>query len=106
MTFRSLYVEEHPDRASATAPYDIGSAGAAPLFCFLDAYTWPASALAFAREHDLHTDYVDNCWLLVAVDATMLRAFLQTGVGADPNVPNIIARVRDHHWYVINEEEF
>ena len=107
MTFRSLYVEEHPSRTSATRPYDRATHKfGAPLFRSLDAHTWPTSARAFAREHQLHTDYVDNCWLLVAVDAPMLRRFLRTGETSDPHVSVIIEQVKDDHWYVINEEEF
>ena len=104
MTYRSLFVEEHPSRESATAPYELGRD--APLFCRLNPYTWPISALIFAREHQLHTDYVDNCWVLVAVDATMLRSFLGAGAGGDADVQSTIARVNDNRWYVINEEEF
>ncbi len=63
-------------------------------------------ALAFAREHELHTDYVDNCWALVALDAKMLRKFLNTGCNRDSDVPGILDRVNDDYWYVINEEEF
>ena len=106
MTFRSLFVEEHPDRASATSPYDIMAKRDAPLFCSLNAYTWPMSAAYFASEHELHTDYVDNCWLLVAMDGTMLKRFLRTGEEADRDVPVILERVKDDHWYVVNEEEF
>jgi len=107
MTFRSLFVEEHPSQASATTPYvDWASKPDVPLFCSLNAYTWPTSAWGFAREHNLHMDYVDNCWLLVAVDAEMLRKFLNAGRTEDADVPGILERVTDDHWYVINEEEF
>lgn len=106
MTYRSLFVEECPDRASATLPYDILLPFNRPVLCFLDARAWPISALTLARDYDLHTDYVDNCWLLVAVDAAMLRQFLHAGEAVDPNVPNILKRIKDDHWYVINEEEF
>ncbi len=106
MTFRSLYVEEHADQASATTPHVSGSPRAASLFCSLNAYTWPISALFFADEHDLHTDYVDNCWALVAMDGKKLRLFLKAGAEVDRDVPGILERVRDDRWYVINEEEF
>lgn len=106
MTYRSLFVQECPDRASATAPYVRMSPPNRPLFCFLDAHAWPISASTFAHERNLHTDYVDNCWLLVAVDAVRLRTFLRTGEAVDPNVPDILTRIKDDRWYVINEEEF
>ena len=106
MTYRSLFIEEHPDRASATILYDSKLKRGAPLFCFLNAQTWPTSALAFAEEHELHVDYVDNCWLLVALDAAKLRLFLSGGQASDPNVAAILERVKDDHWYVVNEEEF
>jgi len=104
MTYRSLYVQEHPDEASATAPYLF--ANQAPVFCWLNAQTWPAPAWAFAREHDLHVDYVDNCWMLVALNGSMLKRFLRAGQAADPNVSAILERVQEDRWYVINEEEF
>jgi hypothetical protein len=51
MTYRSIIVEEHPTRESATAPYVVG--GPTKLgcsrFCSLNAYTWPVSASAYAR---------------------------------------------------------
>ncbi|MBA3510460.1 hypothetical protein [Sphingomonas sp.] len=107
MTYQSLFVEEHPNRDSATARCgDGGPQTDAPVFCWLEARAWPASALVFAREHNLHTGYVDNCWLLVALDAQTLREFLNAGREVDGNVPAILDRVNDHHWYVINEEEF
>jgi hypothetical protein len=108
MTYRSLFVDEHPSRESATAPYVIGApfSPGVSRFCSLNAYTWPVSAEAFAREHDLHTDYVDNCWVLIALDATLLRAFLGSGSDVDPCVHSIIARTDDDRWYVITEEEF
>ena len=106
MTYRSLFVEEHPDQASATAPHDTMAGRNARLFCTLNAYTWPQSAWAFARELSLHTDYVDNCWLLVALDGPMLTQFLRAGQTSDPNVLDVLARVKVDGWYVINEEEF
>jgi len=106
MTYRSLFVEEHPNRVSATIPHDTKVGRNAPLFCWLDTDTWPISALAFAEEHNLHIDYVDNCWLLVALDAATLKQFLRAGQSSDSNVAAILERVKDEHWYVINEEEF
>jgi len=82
MTFRSLFVQEYPDKASATMPYS-SSNPQVPVFCSLNAYTWPAPAWAFAREHKQHVDYVDNCWLLVALDGSMLKHFLRGGARAD-----------------------
>ncbi len=106
MTYRSLFIQEHPNEASATTPYDTMSKRDAPLLCFLDADTWPISALGFAHENELHIDYVDNCWLLVALDAAMLKRFLRAGQASDFNVAAILERVKNDHWYVINDEEF
>ena len=106
MTYRSLFVEEYPSGVSATIPHDTKVGRNASLFCWLDADTWPISALAFGQANKLHIDYVDNCWLLVALDAAMLKRFLSAGQTSDPNVSGILERVKDDHWYVINEEEF
>ena len=86
MTFRSLFVQEHPNRASATEPYSSHNEQA-PVFCSLQAYTWPTSAKGFADEHKLHVDYVDNCWLLIALDGSMLKRFLRAGAAVDSDVP-------------------
>lgn len=104
MTFRSLFIEEHDDRDSAVAAYVTGAAYR--VFGRLDAYGWSNPAWAFAREHGLAVDYVDNAWLRVAVDAAMLRGFLQGGAESDAGAVELIGRVADGRWYVINEEEF
>jgi hypothetical protein len=101
MTYRTLFVVEYPDRESATAPYDREAANQAPTF-FLDTDNW-GSALWFAKERNLPVDYVDNCWLLVPVNATLAREFLSMVTEADSAV---IERIDDERWYGINEEEF
>lgn len=100
MTYRTLFVVEYPDRESATAPYDREAANQAPIF-FLDADKSWGSAHWFAKERNLPVDYVDNCWLLVPVNATLAREFLSMADRAD-----LIERIDDERWYVINEEEF
>lgn len=104
MTYRSLIVEEHETRESATAVFVAG--GHYKIFALLNAFTWPSPAWAFARDNDLSTDYVDNCWLRVALDAHTLRGFLALGAKTELNIGELIDRVENGHWYVINEEEF
>lgn len=101
MTFTSFFIEDHPDRESALAPFRSGADYR--LFPLLQSISMP-SVWATAREHALPVDYVDNCWMRVAVDADMLRLFL--GTNGDPNAAQAIERVEDDHWYVLNEEEF
>ena len=55
--------------------------------------------------HDLPIDYVDNCWLRVAMDSTLLRLFLRSGPASDL-VARLLDKVDDRKWYVVNEEEF
>lgn len=100
MTYKSLFIQEYPDRESATGPYDRDAANQAPTF-FLDARNLWGSAGRFAQERNLPVDYVDNCWLLVPVSAALAREFLSMSDRAD-----LVDRIQDEHWYVINEEEF
>lgn len=104
MTYRSLVIEEHPDRQSAARTYVAGEN--APKFCTLNAYTWPAPAWKFAEENKLEVSSVNNCWLRLPIDGPSLRLFLAKGVGSNPEVGELLDRVNDAHWYVINDEEF
>lgn len=104
LTYQSLTIEEHADEDSAVAAYSLDAAR--PTFCSLNAYTWPRSAWAFARDKNLPVSCVDNCWIRIAVDAPRLRDFLNTGILADPSVKELFGRIREDRWYVINEEEF
>ena len=100
MTYKSLFIQEYPDRESATAPYDLKAANPAPTF-YLDARNSWGSAARFAHERELPVEYVDNCWLLVPVSAALARDFLSMADRAD-----LIEHIQDARWYVINEEEF
>lgn len=104
MTFRSLFIEEHENQASALEPYVTGKDYA--LCGSLNAYSWTASAWSFATTHNLPIDYVDNCWLRVAMDSAFLRRFLQSGSGGDSIPALLIAKIDERKWYVVNEEEF
>jgi len=106
VTYRSLFIDEYPDRASAEAPYDRLKSVEHTTFCSLQAYTWPFSAQGFAEAWKLPVDYVDNAWLLVPVSPELARKFLRTGANIDPDIPGLIERINDDKWYVINEEEF
>jgi len=53
----------------------------------------------------LHVDYVDNCWILVALDGSMLQRFLHAGQAADPMSRLFLGRVEEDRWYVINQED-
>jgi hypothetical protein len=104
MTYRSLVIEEHRDAASAQAPYVLGVNH--PPFGSLNAYTWRVSAEAFAAVHSLTIDYIDNCWVRVALPASLLRIFLEEGGAGDPHAPDLVSRIVDSRWFVITEEEF
>lgn len=104
MTFRSLFLEEHNDEGSARKTYDPRASSSVAVD--LNAYTWPNSALAFAELHDLPVDYVDNAWLRVVVSAPMARRFLESGTPDKQEAHNLVDRIRDGCWYVVNEEEF
>ena len=104
MTYRSLIIEEHLDAASASALYTVGANGR--RFGSLNAYTWTLSAAAFAKTHNLATDYVDNCWARVALPAALLKAFLEQGRAGDPDSHRLVDRIVEGRWFVINEEEF
>lgn len=104
MTYKSLTIEEHSDQQSATAAYR--NNGDYKRFASLNAFTWPGSAWSFAQDNNLAVDYVDNCWLRVAVNAQGLREFLGIGGGNHPEAFGALEKVCDGYWYVINEEEF
>ena len=103
MTFMSLFVEQHDTEASAQEAHVTGRNYS--VCSSLDAYSSTASVSSFAATHDLPIDYVDNCWLRVAMDSTLLRLFLHGGPGSD-QVARLLDRVDDRKWYVVNEEEF
>jgi hypothetical protein len=104
MTYQSLVIEEYPDAASAKATYVLGASN--PPFGSLNAYTWPLSARTFAAAHGLTVDYVDNCWVRVAMPAPLFRIFLEEGGAGDPHAPSLTSRIVDGRWFVINEEEY
>ncbi|MEO5938317.1 MAG: hypothetical protein ABIQ43_04835 [Sphingomonas sp.] len=104
MTFRSLTIEKHHSQAEATKAYSFEHK---PNFLgSLNAYAWPASAVGFANACDLPIDYVDNCWVRVAVNGASLREFLQLGRAVDPAASEMPNNLNDDDWYVIQEEEF
>lgn len=103
MTFMSLFVEQHDTEASAREAHVTGREYA--VCGSLDARSWTSPVSSFAAAHDLPIDYVDNSWLRVAMDATTLRQFLNSGPASDP-VASLLDRVDDRKWYVVNEEEF
>lgn len=104
LTFRSLFIEEHATRESALTPYVTG--GAYMVIAWLNAVTWRANSVVFAREGGFPIDYVDNCWSRVAFSGTDLRHFLQMGAAGDPAAARLLKFLGDQKWYVINEEEF
>lgn len=104
MTYQSLTIEEHSNQRTATAAYRYD--GEYKAFASLNAFTWPGSALSFAEDNDLAVDYVDNCWLRVAMNAENMRKFLSVGAECHPEAFGTIEKVCDDCWYVINEEEF
>ena len=103
MTFMSLLVEQHDTEASAREAHVTAREYA--VCGSLDAWSWTASVSSFAATHGLPIDYVDNCWLRVAMDSTLLRLFLHSGPASD-QVTRLLDRVDDRKWYVVNEEEF
>ena len=101
LTFTSFFIEDHSNRESALEPHRHGADYR--LFPLVQSIDLP-TVWATAREHALPVDYVDNCWIRVAVDAPMLRRFL--AAKGDPKAAQAIARIEDDHWYVLNEEEY
>lgn len=72
----------------------------------LNAYTWPADSMNFARERGLPIGYVDNCWSRVALSGADLREFLKLGAAGDQAATNLLKSLVNDDWYVINDEEF
>ena len=104
MTFRSLTVEAHSDRESAHAPFAFGIEGT--LIASLNAYTFPKSAVVYAKEQGLNIDYVDNCWACVAMDGLTLKGFLAFGRDTELDLELLTAKIDEAGWYVVTEEEF
>ena len=101
MTFKSLFIESHPNRESAHATYVPGVSVNRQVVCSLNAYTFPASAVRFATEHGLTVDYVDNAWARIALNGCLLKRFLAYGGETEP-----VAHIDEQGWYVLTEEEF
>ena len=83
------------------APY---SRSPAPLLKLMDSLRW-GSLGGFAAERGLHVEYVDNCWIRVAVDSGQLREFLTHAARLD-DAAQLATVVPPKRWFVINEEEF
>ncbi len=101
MTFRSTFVEIHSSRDSAVEPYCRSDV---PLLKLMDSLTW-GSLASFAGKHCLHVEYVDNCWIRVAVDNVQLSKFLTNAAGLKDE-SQLATEVPLGKWFVINEEEF
>ena len=104
MTFRSLTVEAPSDRESAHAPFALGMEGT--LIASLNTYTFPKSAVVYAKEHGLHIDYIDNCWACVAIDGLTLKGFLAFGRDTELDLELLTDKIDEAGWYVVTEEEF
>lgn len=72
----------------------------------LDADRWNHPVARFAREQALAADYIDNCWVRVAMNADQLRRFLLQPDTPPPEAVALLSRLRDDRWYVVSEEEF
>lgn len=102
MTFRSMFIEQYASRESATAPF--ASEQDHELFGRLDDAA--GSLWGYAKANNLEPDYVDNCWMRVAVDAAGLRRFLEYALPHVPHPKNLLELIEDDKWFVINDEEF
>ena len=76
------------------------------VFASLNAYTFPKSAMVFAKEHDLVVGHVDGAWARVALSGQHLSQFLAFGADTECDLPDLCAKVKLDGWYVINDEEF
>ena len=103
MTYISNWIE----KLDVTADHDSGSKIFAkdlpqPLSRF-----GPYELADWAKDRGLSIEYVDNCWVRVAVTGQDLIAFLAKHYGADhPFVLETRARVSGPCRYVIVAEEF
>lgn len=104
MTFKSLIIESHRSRESAHADYVPGVNF--PVFCSLNAFTFPKSAEVFATEHSLAIYYVDNAWARVAINGHLLKQFMAFGARTEIGLDAHLANIQEKGWYVINDEEF
>lgn len=102
MTFRSMFIEQYASRESATAPFASGQDH--ELFGRLNDAA--GTLWSFAKSNKLEPDYVDNCWMRVAVDAAGLRRFLELSLARAPRASELLMLVPDGKWFVINDEEF
>lgn len=102
MPFRSLFIEQYESRESATAPFASGNDD--QLFGRLNDAA--GTLWSFAKSNKLEPDYVDNCWMRVAVDAAGLRRFLELSLPRAPRAAELLTLVPDDKWFVINDEEF
>jgi len=104
MTFRSLSIASHESRLSAHETF--GATNSSSHLFSLNAYTFPASAVVFAKEHELTIDYVDNAWARIAMDGKLLKQFLAYGAETEPDLEMCLAKIQDDKWYLVSEEEF
>ena len=102
MTFRSLFIEQHESRESATAAFAPGQDN--QLFGWLNDAA--GTLWSFAKSNNLEPNYVDNCWMRVVVDADGLRSFLELSLSHAPRAEELLTLVPDGKWFVINDEEF
>ncbi|MFZ4689315.1 MAG: hypothetical protein ACOYLS_08760 [Polymorphobacter sp.] len=72
----------------------------------LNGWTWHHSVARFARENALPADYIDNCWVRVAMNADQLTQFLTQDEASAIEAADLIEKVRPDLWYVVSEEEF
>lgn len=104
VTYRSLFIEEHASQAEAEEIYrrdrDV------VIFGSLDAYGWKYPVARFAREQGLPDDYIDNCWVRVAMDAGTLTRFLQQDTEPSVKAIALLSKIKAGSWYVVSEEEF
>jgi thioesterase domain-containing protein len=104
MTYRSLFIEEHASQAAAEDVYrrdrEVVVLGS------LDAYRWHHPVERFARENDLPADYIDNCWVRVALGASALARFLQQDDEPPAAAVAMLGKIKAEAWYVVSEEEF
>lgn len=103
MTFRSLFIEQYETHETATAPFAFGKEDHEDFGRLDDA---AGTLWSFAKANNLEPDYVDNCWMRVAVDAAGLRRFLESALPHAPRAAELLTLVPDDKWFVINDEEF
>jgi hypothetical protein len=97
-----MFIEQHDSRQSAIAP--LASESDHTVIARLDDAA--GTLWSFAKANGLEPDYVDNCWMRVAVDAGQLRTFLTFVLPYVPHPADLLTRIRDDQWFVINDEEF